>query len=135
MRKNQKGFSLVELIIVIAIMAVLIGLLAPQYIRFIQRAKVSVDMASAVSIADAVNATIAETNAQGLATSLSGNGGDPVTGVAGLTKWPSSKVSPSGAAWTVTWDIDSGVTQITLNGVVIYPGSEQENPYYQAYYQ
>ena len=30
---TNKGFSLVELIIVIAIMAVLVGVLAPQYIK------------------------------------------------------------------------------------------------------
>lgn len=40
---NNKGFSLVELIIVIAIMAVLIGVLAPQYLRYVERSRVSTD--------------------------------------------------------------------------------------------
>ena len=40
MRKlDEKGFSLVELIIVIAIMAVLIGFTAPQYVRYLERTK------------------------------------------------------------------------------------------------
>ena len=41
--KNNKGFSLVELIIVIAIMAVLIGVLAPQYLKYVEKSRVSSD--------------------------------------------------------------------------------------------
>jgi len=40
---TNKGFSLVELIIVIAIMAVLVGVLAPQYIKYVEKSRVSVD--------------------------------------------------------------------------------------------
>ena len=48
MNKKQKnltnnGFSLVELIIVIAIMAVLVGVLAPQYIKYVEKSRVSAD--------------------------------------------------------------------------------------------
>lgn len=41
--KNQKGFSLVELIIVIAIMAILVGVMAPLLIKYIEKANVSAD--------------------------------------------------------------------------------------------
>lgn len=43
---SNKGFSLVELIIVISIMAVLIGIFAPQFISYIHKSKVASDWAN-----------------------------------------------------------------------------------------
>ena len=42
-KTNNKGFSLVELIIVVAIMAILIGVLAPQYIKYVEKSRKSAD--------------------------------------------------------------------------------------------
>ncbi|MEA4966111.1 MAG: prepilin-type N-terminal cleavage/methylation domain-containing protein [Oscillospiraceae bacterium] len=39
LKKNNKGFSLVELIIVIAIMAALVAILAPQYIKYVEKSR------------------------------------------------------------------------------------------------
>lgn len=44
MRWREKGFSLIELIIVIAIMAILVGFLAPMYIKYLEKTKVSSDL-------------------------------------------------------------------------------------------
>lgn len=59
---NNKGFSLVELIIVIAIMAVLIGVLAPQYLKYVERSRNSTDQDNATAIASALQVWASETD-------------------------------------------------------------------------
>lgn len=60
MQKHQKflkgnaGFSLVELIIVIAIMAALIAILAPQYLKYVERSRISADETNADQLLGAV---------------------------------------------------------------------------------
>ena len=51
---NNKGFSLVELIIVIAIMAVLVGVLAPQYLKYVEKSRESADLDNYRAIISAV---------------------------------------------------------------------------------
>lgn len=53
---SNKGFSLVELIIVIAIMAVLVGVLAPQFVRYVERARQSRDVQSLDAVKEAISA-------------------------------------------------------------------------------
>lgn len=62
-RMNDKGFSLVELIIVIAIMAILIVVLAPQYLRYVERSRNSTDLQNAVTIRTAIETYAADPQA------------------------------------------------------------------------
>lgn len=114
MKKNNKGFSLVELIIVIAIMAVLIGLLAPQYLKFVKQSKISADISNAQSLATAVNVAFAAGEIG--TTAMSGTAGQ----VAGVSaQYPESKLIENGL-WTITVN-DDGVEKIELSGVELYP--------------
>lgn len=57
-RLGNKGFSLVELIVVIAIMAVLVGVLAPTLIRNVEKSRESKDAQNVDSIKEAVEVTL-----------------------------------------------------------------------------
>ena len=59
-REDNKGFSLVELIIVIAIMALLAGVLAPALLRYVEEAKIRTDEEKAADLDDAVTIAMGE---------------------------------------------------------------------------
>ena len=56
MKKNNKGFSLVELIVVIAIMVVLIAVLGSSILGYVEKSKYSKDMSALDSLNSAVKA-------------------------------------------------------------------------------
>lgn len=59
-KMNNKGFSLVELIIVVAIMAVLIGVLAPAYLQYVEKSKKTTDCSAIGSVLDAFEIVAAD---------------------------------------------------------------------------
>ncbi len=56
----NKGFSLVELIVVVAIMAVLVGILAPQYLRYVEKTRLQKDNSAIAEIANAIKIAMAD---------------------------------------------------------------------------
>jgi type IV pilus assembly protein PilA len=67
---NNNGFSLVELIIVIAIMAVLVGVLSPQFIKYVEQSRRSTDIQNAENIRTAILADIADGTLSGTVTNI-----------------------------------------------------------------
>ena len=59
-KKNNKGFSLVELIVVIAIMAVLVGVLAPQFIQYVNKSRAATDVQNTSQLKTAIETYCAD---------------------------------------------------------------------------
>ena len=62
-KKNNKGFSLVELIVVVAIMAVLVGVLAPAYLKYVENSREKKDLNNLEEVRHAVEVVLADEEA------------------------------------------------------------------------
>lgn len=135
-QKNNKGFSLVELIVVIAIMAVLVGVLAPQLIKYVEKSREATDIQTCDNIATALKTYYADeevaASASATATKVTvtlsktvlGTGADAAVKDAGLTK---AKIK--GTKWTgdtIKIEYDKADGTITYTGDSPYYHSEND---------
>lgn len=88
LKKSDAGFTLVELIVVIAILGVLAAVLVPQYIQYVEKSRVASDKNTAATIEQAINVLLSD----GSITNAGASGGG--TG-------------------TVLWDVSAGTLTVT----------------------
>ena len=65
MKSNEDGFSLIELIIVIAIMAILVAIIAPNLVKYLSKSKVETDKKNANEIASQIQTCITDYESEG----------------------------------------------------------------------
>ena len=119
-KMNNKGFSLVELIVVIAIMAVLVGVLAPQFIKYVESSRRSTDISNAQNIQSAVLADIAEGKITGNATNSGVAVGNP-TALGEVPKIKGNKVASEKDTtnWKVDYNASSGTCAVKISTYVL----------------
>lgn len=135
--KNNKGFSLVELIIVIAIMAILVGVMAPQLIKYIEKSKISSDTqlcdtcrtAITTALSDPVVVNAGETYApSGNMETLCGTGTAlkaALTDIIGTASPSSQLKSTTAKGKSIQYTIQNG-SQITVYVSAQYNGSNAQ---------
>jgi type IV pilus assembly protein PilA len=99
-KMNNKGFSLVELIIVIAIMAILVGVLAPQFIKYVEQSRESTDISSIDEVKKAVETFVADYNPGGDITVVAN--GTNITATGGTSTQFEDKAADYGITTTTT---------------------------------
>lgn len=128
MKKNQ-GFSLVELIVVIAIMAVLVGVLAPAYLRYVEKSRKSSDISSISDIISAgekiaVDVQFDLAAANTLVVTISG--GNVTYAVTGNTAATTEWTDICGASYTCkSKEFKESAANVTITGTIQAAGNVQ----------
>ncbi len=132
---NEKGFSLVELIVVIAIMAVLVGILAPQFIRYVERAREGADVQNFDLLKETVSTYYADKEIHPVTWTVQQNGTSqqmtfsdmtPLTeaGIGSLelksTKWSGVKLEY--VSVTNTWNVEGNADYFNADGSLVTSG-------------
>ncbi len=118
-KMNNKGFSLVELIIVIAIMAVIVGIAAPQYLKYLNNSKISTDVSNAQEIATVVNTLVADSKLTGTTATITPSttlpAGAPANDLENIMVNLGKPIIPKyekTANYIVTYSLETGVSKI-----------------------
>lgn len=136
-QKNNKGFSLVELIVVIAIMAVLVGVLAPQLIKYVEKSREATDIQTCDNIATALKTYYADEEVSASATTTTttvtvtltttelGTGADTAVKDAGLTKAKIKGTKWTGDKITIVYDKKDGTIEYTGDSPYYHSDKDQ----------
>lgn len=117
MKKTNKGFSMVELIIVIAIMAILAGALAPALIKYINKSRLAADIQAGQTVAKAIETALANESAF-----------DNLPGDLTLVEYKSDAMRGIGSCWAAecesvcAWDKAKATAKKDMNGGNLTPG-------------
>lgn len=113
--KNKKGFTLVELIVVIAILAVLAGVITPVVLNLVDKAKLDAESANSRMLKNI--GAICVTNSELAAGTYNSLASSPAIAKYLSGQWPTLKDGTTAMTLTVTAGSD-GTYSITTNATI-----------------
>ena len=132
MKKNNKGFSLVELIVVIAIMAILAGALAPALIKYINKSRRSADISNADTIRTACQTAMSDEDAMvAIGTGVTGASVSDLKSSYGAFSTEISSILGNSTITSKYFDKGNEFTvdiNVAGNTVIVKAGSQQVSP-------
>jgi len=123
-KKNQKGFTLVELLVVVAIIGILAAIAIPQYNQYRSRAYIASMKADAKNLYTAVQAWIADNPGGVLVADTSTNGAAYTTYLSAGRSSPGNTVAVTnmGVVTAVNAKASNDTYQINADGTVLPVG-------------
>ena len=123
-KKKKGGFTLIELIIVIAIIAILAAVALPKFAEIRENANVKADISNAKNIQSEVNSLIGENRIASSTYTLQDGSYGATTTEAGLQNIPLTKASANGATKNLNYSIyvsSTGDVVVSAGSKVVYP--------------
>ena len=115
-KKDNKGFTLGELVIVVAILAILVGILAPQYTKYVEKSRKAADASNLENLVTAFKTAASD-------------GDDQIpTGEYTITINLTAAGNKTSTTLSVPTTLPTGVTQDTIEGIIeSYAGKNWKN--------
>ncbi|MBR5178204.1 MAG: type II secretion system protein [Lachnospiraceae bacterium] len=116
-KMNNKGFSLVELIVVVLIMAIIAVALAPQVMKWVENSRKSTDASNYDSIYSAANIALGNETVLKWVRNMGGNATISATatnsgytdGLSSVTGWADQMAETLGSGWATTLKVKAAI--------------------------